>query len=105
MMTLADPPNAGCLTVAVRELRANTAFDAMVLQHKPLQVSCAGARAGTPYERQLIGFNSGACHGVCGLDPVTSMGMVVWYGSGYSPTTSGGNGSPERAASFAMWLK
>jgi hypothetical protein len=36
--------------------------------------------AGSYYERQFLGFNSAACYGVCGSDPSTSNGMVVWYG-------------------------
>jgi hypothetical protein len=104
--SLADPSPTSCATVAVRELKGGSNFSAFTLTAKPLQVSCAGQKGGTAYERQFLGFNSATCYGVCGDDPVASMGMVVWYGSGYYPTTSGGTGaSPERPASFAFWLK
>ena len=93
-----------CATVTVNELVGGSSFPAYTIWNKP-QVSCSGNKAGTPYERQFLGFNSGECYGTCGDDPVHSMGMVVWRGSGYSPTTSGGQGSPERAGSFAFWLR
>jgi hypothetical protein len=93
-----------CATVSVNELKANVAFNALTIWNKP-QVSCSGHKAGTPYERQFLGFNSQYCYGACGSDPVTSNGMVVWHGSGYSPTTSGGLGSPERAGSFGFWVR
>ncbi len=94
----------GCQTVTVRNLVSGAQFAANTFSNRP-QVSCSGNKAGTANERQFLGFNSGGCYGVCGTDPVTSMGMVVWYGSGFSPSTSGGQGSPERAGSFAFWLR
>lgn len=94
----------GCQTVTVRNLVSGATFSAYTFSNRP-QVSCSGNKAGTSYERQFLGFNASACYGVCGLDPANSMGMVVWYGSGYSPTTSGGQSSPERAGSFAFWLR
>ena len=101
---VANASGGYCTTVSVNELKANSTFNALTLWNKP-QVSCSGNKQGTPYERQFIGFNSAGCYGVCGSDPVTSNGMVVWYGSGYSPTTSGGLGQPERAGSFGFWLR
>lgn len=96
--------NQNCLAVSVSELRAGSNFNALTIWNK-LQVSCSGHKAGSPYERQFLGFNSSVCYGVCGNDPVTSNGMVVWYGSGATPTTSGGLGNPERAGSFGFWLR
>ncbi len=93
-----------CITVAVTELKAGAQFNAMTFDNRP-QVSCSGHKGGTLYERQFIGFNSATCYGVCGSDPVTSNGMVVWYGDGYTPTTSGGKSDPARAASFAFWIR
>ncbi len=95
---------APCATVSVTELKTSTTFNALTEWNK-LQVSCSGHKAGTPYERQFLGFNSATCYGVCGSDPVSSNGMVVWYGSGYVPTTSGGQSDPARAGSFAFWLR
>jgi hypothetical protein len=89
----------------VTELKSGQTFTALTMTSRPFQVACSGNKAGTPYERQFIGFNSFACYGVCGADPVTSMGMVVWTGSGYVPTTSGGLGNPERVAAFGLWLR
>ncbi len=95
---------SGCTTVQVTELKANSTFAAKTLPGKP-QVTCTGNKAGTPYERQFIGFNSTGCCGACGWDPVTSNGMVVWHGSGYNPTTSAGTGNAERAGSFGFWMR
>ncbi|HVV88584.1 MAG TPA: fibrinogen-like YCDxxxxGGGW domain-containing protein, partial [Kofleriaceae bacterium] len=96
--------SSNCATVSVTELKANTTFNALTIWNKP-QVSCSGHKAGTPYERQFLGFNSAYCYGVCGTDPVTSNGMVVWHGSGYTPTTAAGLGNPERAGSFGFWVR
>lgn len=93
-----------CTTVTVTELHSSSTFSAKTFYNKP-QVSCSGNKGATSYERQFLGFNSADCYGVCGSDPATSMGMVVWYGSGYVPTTSGGAGNPERSGSFAFWVK
>jgi subtilisin-like proprotein convertase family protein len=90
--------------VSVTELKANSTFNALTFDNRP-QVSCSGHTGGTAYERQFIGFNSATHYGVCGSDPVTSNGMVVWYGDGYSPTTSGGKGNPARAGSFGFWIR
>lgn len=68
-------------------------------------MSCSGHKGSTAYERQLIGFNSVTCYGACGSDPASWNGMVVWYGDGYDPTTSGGLSDPERAASFGFWVR
>jgi hypothetical protein len=103
--SLADPPNGACNTLTVTELKSGQTFTAFTMASRPLQVACSGHKNGTPYERQFIGFNSAGCYGICGADPVTSMGMVVWTGTGYVPTTSGGLASPERIASFGLWLR
>jgi hypothetical protein len=95
---------SSCVTITVKDIKAGTTFSAQQ-QLNRLTVSCSGHKGGTPYERMFIGFNSGGCYGVCGLDPTTSMGFVVWYGDLYCPSTSGGLGCPERAGSFAVWLK
>lgn len=94
----------GSVQVSVTELKANSTFNALTFDNRP-QVSCSGHTGGTSYERQFIGFNSATHYGVCGSDPVSSNGMVVWYGDGYSPTTSGGKGNPARAGSFGFWIR
>ena len=48
---------------------------------------------------RVVHARGAAAHG--GGDPVSSNGMEMWYGSGYTPTTSGGQSNPERAGSFA----
>jgi len=96
--------STACVTVAVTELKAGKQFDAKTFDNRP-QVSCSGHSGGTSFERQFIGFNSDTCYGVCGSDPVTSNGMVVWHGDGYTPTTSGGLGNPARAASWGFWVR
>ncbi len=96
--------STACVTVPVTELKANTQFNAMTFDNRP-QVSCSGHTGGTQYERQFLGFNSVTCYGVCGSDPVSSNGMVTWYGDGWVPTTSGGKSDPARAASFGFWLR
>ena len=93
-----------CITVSVTELKTNSTFDAKTFDDRP-QLSCSGHKGGTLYERQFIGFNSATCYGACGSDPVTSNGMVVWYGDGYTPTTSGGKSDPARAASWGFWMR
>jgi hypothetical protein len=93
-----------CIDVNVTELKTNTTFSAKTFDNRP-EVSCSGHAAGTAYERQFIGFNSLTCYGACGSDPVTSNGMVTWYGDGYTPTTSGGKGDPARAASWGFWIR
>lgn len=107
-LDLFDPVNNAsggyCTTVSVNELKNNVTFNANTIWNK-LQVSCSGHKNGTPYERQFLGFNSAGCYGICGSDPGTSNGMVVWYGSGYTPTTSGGLSDPARAGSFGFWVK
>jgi hypothetical protein len=93
-----------CIDVAVTELKSGSSFTAKTFRDRP-QVSCSNHKGSTPYERQFIGFNSVTCYGACGSDPVTSDGMVVWYGDGYDPTTSGGLNDPERAGSFGFWVR
>jgi len=93
-----------CATVAVTEINSQSTFNAFTFLDRP-QVSCGNNMGGTSYERQFLGFNSGACYGVCGTDPAQSNGMVVWYGSGYTPSTSGGLSDPARAASMAFWVR
>ncbi len=105
VMALADPAPTSCVSVSVKELKANKTFSAYTLSGHPLQVSCAGHKAATPYERQFLGFNANACWGVCGSDPVNSMGLVVWSGNGYNPVNSGGKKDPERPASMAFWMR
>lgn len=99
-----DLTSTACVTVSVTELKTNSTFNAMTFDNRP-QVSCSGHKGGTAYERQFIGFNSATCYGACGSDPVSSNGMVVWYGDGYTPTTSGGKVDPARAASWGFWLR
>ncbi|MSQ83030.1 MAG: hypothetical protein EXR77_08965 [Myxococcales bacterium] len=96
--------STACITVAVTELKAGSQFNAKTFDNRP-QISCSGHAGGTAFERQFIGFNSDTCYGVCGSDPVTSNGMVVWYGDGYTPTTSGGLKDPARAASWGFWVR
>jgi hypothetical protein len=102
-----NDPSGGspCVTVTVTNLATNATFSAQTFGFKPAQVSCSGHKGGTSYERQFLGFNSATCYGVCGSDPTTSMGMVVWTGDGYDPTTSGGKSDPERPASMGFWLR
>ncbi len=96
--------STACVTVAVTELKTGNQFNAKTFDNRP-QLSCSGHAGGTQYERQFIGFNSDTCYGACGSDPVTSNGMVVWYGDGYTPTTSGGLKDPARAASWGFWVR
>jgi hypothetical protein len=93
-----------CASTSVTELLSGTTWSAFVQSNK-LSVSCSGNKAGTLYERTFLGFNRQGCYGVCGWDDAQSDGMVVWYGSGYDITTSGGAADPERAGSFAFWLR
>ncbi|MSP92056.1 MAG: hypothetical protein EXR79_09700 [Myxococcales bacterium] len=93
-----------CVSVNVTEIKSGKTFSAQTFADRP-QVSCSGHTGGTQYERQFIGFNSATCYGACGSDPETSNGMIVWKGDGYCPTTSGGKGCPERAGSFAFWVR
>lgn len=99
-----DLSTTACSSIAVTELKSGNQFNALTFANRP-QVSCSGHKGGTAYERQFLGFNSATCYGACGADPVTSNGMVVWYGDGYSPTTSGGKVDPARAASWGFWLR
>ncbi|MBM4343037.1 MAG: hypothetical protein FJ100_06635 [Deltaproteobacteria bacterium] len=96
--------STSCITVSVTELKTGSQFNAQTFDNRP-QLSCSGHSGGTQYERQFIGFNSSTCYGACGADPVTSNGMVVWYGDGYTPTTSGGLKDPARAASWGFWVR
>ncbi len=93
-----------CIDVAVTDLKTGASFSAKTFRDRP-QVSCSGHKGTTAFERQFIGFNSATCYGVCGSDPVTSNGMVVWYGDGYDVTTSAGLSDPERAGSFGFWVR
>jgi len=95
---------ATCADVYVRDLHTDRWFNA-VQQRNRMTVSCSGTKGGTQYERTMVGFSTYGCYGVCGADPADSMGMTVWYANGYCPTTSGGNGCPERAGSMALWIK
>jgi len=96
--------NTGCAHIHVTELKSGSTFGAYTFVDRA-QVSCSGHSGGTQFERQLLGFNANGCHGVCGSDPSNSGGLLVHRGDGYTPTTSGGQGNPLRAASMGFWVR
>ncbi len=93
-----------CNSVTVTELGSGSSFGANVQSNK-LSVACSGHKGSTPFERQMLGFNSSGCWGMCGADPTNSNGLITWYGNGYDPFGSGGQSDPERAGSFGFWMK